>query len=160
MTNLSGLFFTGNQLTNITLPPDIMRLKDFGFLGNPLQLFVLSRELGAAGLADEVSDIRNQGADVVTYPSANELVRVLPLAGGAFKFGITGPPGVYTVLRSTNLTDWSMLSSVTDPLGSINFVDMKANASPAKLLPHAAARSTDQHGIHLAQYLHHGHSRR
>jgi hypothetical protein len=49
---------------------------------------------------------------------------------GAFKFGITGPPGVYSVLASTNLSDWSAVGVSTNLLGSVNFQDATANASP------------------------------
>jgi hypothetical protein len=51
---------------------------------------------------------------------------------GAFKFGITGPPGVYSVLGSTNLTVWSAVGVANNPLGSVNFHDVTANASPQK----------------------------
>jgi len=51
---------------------------------------------------------------------------------GAFKFGITGPPGVYTVLGSTNLATWSAVGVATNPLGSVNFHDPTDNVSPQK----------------------------
>ena len=57
-----------------------------------------------------------------TYPLEVQLVRPLMLIG-AFKLGITGPPGVYTVLSSTNLTVWSAVGVATNPLGSVNFHD-------------------------------------
>jgi formylglycine-generating enzyme required for sulfatase activity len=130
LTNLAGLFFVGNQLTNVTLPPDMTQLVDLGFLANPLTTFVLS-ELTATNLAGDVASLQSQGVSVFTYPLAAQLVRPLMLIG-AFKFGITGPPGVYTVLGSTNLTAWSAAGVATNPLGSVNFHDETANTSPQK----------------------------
>jgi len=51
---------------------------------------------------------------------------------GSFKFAITGPPGVYTVLASTNLTTWSTVGVAPNPLGSVNFHDVTTNALPQK----------------------------
>src|SRR5439155_17275899 len=121
LTNLTGLFFVGNQLTNVTLPPDMTQLVDLGFLANPLTTFVLS-ELQATNLAGDVASLQSQGVSVFTYPLAAQLVRPLMLIG-AFKFGITGPPGVYTVLSYTNLPAWSAVGVATNPLGSVNFHD-------------------------------------
>jgi hypothetical protein len=131
LTNLVGVFVTGNQLTTLTLPPDMTQVIGFGFLGNPLTTVVLSEPLAATNLAADVASLRNQGVSVFTYPLAAQLVRPLMLIG-AFKFGITGLPGVYTVLGSTNLAAWSTLGVATNPLGSVNFVDVTANASPQK----------------------------
>lgn len=51
---------------------------------------------------------------------------------GAFRFGITGPPGVYTVYSSSNLTTWDAVNFVDNPLGSIFFTDIAAHLSPQK----------------------------
>ena len=51
---------------------------------------------------------------------------------GAFKFAITGPPGVYSVLGSTNLLAWSTLGLANNPLGSVNFTDVTAHLSSEK----------------------------
>jgi formylglycine-generating enzyme required for sulfatase activity len=131
LTNLTGLFFVGNQLTNVTLPPDMTQLVDLGFLANPLTTFVLSEPLAATNLAVTVASLQNQGVSVFTYPLVAQLVRPLMLVG-AFKFGITGPPGVYTVLGSTNLATWSAVGVATNPLGSVNFHDVTTNVSPQK----------------------------
>src|SRR5882724_2824304 len=131
LTNLVGLFFVGNQLTNVTLPPDMTRLIGLGFLANPLVTFVLSEPLAATNLAGDVASLRNQGVSVFTYPLEVQLVRPRTFTG-RFQFGITGPPGVYAVLGSTDLAAWSVLGTVTNPLGSINFNDVTANLSPQK----------------------------
>ncbi len=131
LTNLSGLYLSGNQLTTITLPPDLNGLGALGYVGNPLTTLVLPGFLAETNLAAELPSIRNLGVQVYTYPLTVQLVNLLPL-NGAFKFGITGPPGVYTVLDSTNLTTWNAVRVVNNTLGAVNFLDATANASPQK----------------------------
>jgi formylglycine-generating enzyme required for sulfatase activity len=129
LTSLAFLNLTDNQLTNITLPPDLQQLIGLFMAGNPLTTFVLSEPLAATGMASVVDSLRTQGISVFTYPLVAQLVQPLMLAG-SFKFGITGPPGVYSVLGSTNLATWSAVGVATNPLGSVNFHDVTANASP------------------------------
>jgi hypothetical protein len=54
------------------------------------------------------------------------------MLNGAFKFGITGPPGVYTLLGSTDLAAWSAVGVTTNNLGAINFTDVTSHFSPQK----------------------------
>jgi Leucine Rich repeats (2 copies) len=131
LTNLTILDLTSNQLASLTLPPDITKLNSLIVEGNPLATLVLSEPLAATNLAAEIAQLQNQGVSVFTYPLIAQLVRPLPLTG-AFKIGITGPPAVYSVLGSTNLTVWNEVGVVTNPLGSVNFVDVTAHLSPQK----------------------------
>jgi formylglycine-generating enzyme required for sulfatase activity len=131
LTNLVGLFFVANQLTNVTLPPDMTQLIALGFLANPLTTFVLPETLAATNLAGDVAALRDQGVPVFTYPLAVQLVRPRPFVG-RFQFGITGPPGVYAVLGSIDLLVWSVVGPATNALGSINFNDVTVNSSPQK----------------------------
>jgi formylglycine-generating enzyme required for sulfatase activity len=131
LAHLTGLFLTGNQLTNLTLPPYLTQLMEVGFLGNPLRTFVVSEVL-ATNLAETIASMQSQGVSVYTYPLTVRLARPRPLIG-AFQFGILGPPGVYTILESSDLASWSVLSAITNSLGSISFVDTTANLSPLKV---------------------------
>jgi hypothetical protein len=131
LTSLAFLNLTDNQLTNLTLPPDMQQLTGLLVGGNPLTTFVLSEPLAATGLASVVDSLKNQGVAVFTYPLVAELVRPLAL-DGSFKFGITGPPGVYTVFGSTNLTAWSAVGVALNPLGSVIFHDVTTNPAPQK----------------------------
>jgi len=80
-------------------------------------------------MASVVDSLQNQGVPVAIYPLTVQLVKPLPLVG-AFKFGIKGPPGIYTVFGSTNFSTWSIAGVSTNPLGAINFHDVTAqNAS-------------------------------
>jgi hypothetical protein len=131
LTSLAFLNLTDNQLTNIILPPDLQQLIGLFVGGNSLGTFVLSEPLAATGMASVVESFRNQGISVFTYPLVAQLVQPLMLAG-SFKFGITGPPGVYTVLGSTNLVTWSAVGVATNRLGSVIFHDSTSSASPQK----------------------------
>jgi hypothetical protein len=117
-------------LTNLTLPPDLTQVIQFGYLGNPLVTFVLS-ELTATNLAGDVAFLRNARVSVFTYPLTVQLIR-LRQPPGAFQFAVIGPPGVYAILGSTDLAIWSELGTVTNPLGSIVFTDVEAHLSPQK----------------------------
>jgi len=131
LTRLVQIDVMGNQLTSLTLLPDMAELVTLGLEGNPLTTLVLSEPLAATNLSGTVATLTNQGVNVLTYPLTPQLVRLL-MSAGAFKFAITGPPGVYTVLGSTNLAAWSTVGFATNPLGSVNFHDVTANASPQK----------------------------
>jgi formylglycine-generating enzyme required for sulfatase activity len=130
LTNLRELVLTGNQVTNLTLPPDITQLVELDLAANPLSTLVLSEPL-AVNLAETVATLRNQGVSVFTYPLMVQLVRLQNL-NGAFQFAIAGPPGVYTVLDSTNLAAWHVLGTVPNPLGKVVFTDGTAHLSAQK----------------------------
>jgi hypothetical protein len=131
LTALAFLNLNDNQLATITLPPDMQQLIGLFVSGDPLTTFVLSEPLATTGLARVVDSLTSQGVNVFSYPLVAQLVRPL-MVSGAFKFAITGPPGTYTVLGSTNLAVWSAVGVTTNPLGSVNFHDVTANASPQK----------------------------
>jgi len=46
---------------------------------------------------------------------------------GAFQFGITGPPGVYAVLGSSDLAQWPQVGIASNVLGSVSFVDVTSH---------------------------------
>src|SRR6185369_5978004 len=131
LTALVSLNLRDNQLTHITLPPDMQQLLGLFVDGNPLASFVLSEPLAATNLAGTVASLQNQGVSVFTYPLEIHLVRPQKLVG-TFQFGITGPPGVYAVLGSADLAVWSALGVATNSLGSINFTEVTANLPPQK----------------------------
>jgi len=132
LTNLFGLYLTGNQLTTITLPPDLTKLGALGYLGNPLTILVLPEFLAESTLAAELPTIRNLGVQVFTYPLAVHLALTRQQPIGAFAFTISGPPGDYIVLSSTNLADWSVSGQSSIPLGAIIITDTTAQFSPRK----------------------------
>jgi hypothetical protein len=139
LTHLTGLFLVSNLLTNLTLPPEMTQLQALGFLANPLTTLVLSEPLaGSTNLSinlTTISALQNQGVSVFTYPLTVQLVR-FQLSPGGFQFDIIGPPGVYGVGSSTNLstnpTHFNKLTVVTNTLGTILFTDTTAPLSPLK----------------------------
>jgi hypothetical protein len=131
MTSLAFLNLNNNQLTNLTLPPNLQQLIGLFVAGNPLTTFVLSEPLAVTGMATVVDSLKSQGLSVFTYPLVAQLVRP-SMVIGAFKFAITGPPGTYTVLGSTNLAAWSTVGVATNPLGSVTFHDLTTNVLPQK----------------------------
>jgi hypothetical protein len=132
---LTGLFLTGNLLAELTLPPDMTRLTVLGFLNNPVTTLVLSEPLAASTNLTvnltTIDSLPNQGVSVFTYPLTVELIPLVqPI--GAFQFEITGPPGIYAVLGSTDLVVWSELGSVTNTLGVSIFTDVAAHFASHK----------------------------
>ena len=135
LTGLNDLILDHNQLTNLTLPPDMTNLVVLSVVANPLTTLVLSERLAASKDLSvnltTLDSLRSQGVSVFTYPLDIQLTKIQQ-PPGAFRFGITGPPGIYTVLSSTNLATWSVLDFATNPLGSVFFNDPTAHLSARK----------------------------
>ncbi len=75
--------------------------------------------------------LRNNLPRTVLYPLTIQLLRPRALTG-AFQMGITGPPGVYAVLASSDLAQWSQVGVVSNSLGSVSFVDVTAHLYPLR----------------------------
>jgi Leucine-rich repeat (LRR) protein len=135
MTNLSVLVLQGNQLTSLTLPPDMTNLTALSFLGNPLTTLVLSEPLVASTNLDvnftTVDSLRSQGLAVVAYRLTVALIPPRQIVGGRFDVSVTGPPGVYTLFGSADLSAWSELDVGTNTLGNVRFTDA-APVAPQK----------------------------
>lgn len=128
LTNLTGLFVTGNNLTNLTLPPDMTQLSALGFLANPLTTLVLPEPLADIALSNTVTSLRTQGVSVFTYPLTIQLVSPRQALDGSFEFSITGPPGIYTVESSTDLSVWDELGDAMNTVGAVLFRDTTVSA--------------------------------
>jgi hypothetical protein len=98
----------------------------------------LSEPLAAGNLAAAVATLQGQGVNVFTYPLTVQLLQPQSVTG-AFQFGITGPPGVYTIVASSDLVTWTDLRTTTNTLGAISFADTNAHLFAAKFY---RARST------------------
>jgi hypothetical protein len=132
LTNLVSVDLGLCQLTNLTLFPEMTQLTSLFVDGNPLTTFVLSEPQAATNLADLVTSLRNQGVSVRTYPLAASLTPAPQPVLGSVKITLNGPPGIYTVLGSTNLTSWDVSGSLTNNLGSAIFTDLDTNRPPTK----------------------------
>jgi hypothetical protein len=132
LTNLVSVDLGLCQLTNLTLAPDMTQLAFLFVDGNPFTTFVISEPMAATNLAALVTSLQNQGVSVRTYPLAVKLISAAQPILGSFKVTLNGPPGIYTVLGSTNLTFWSGSGSLTNNLGSALFADPETNRPPTK----------------------------
>lgn len=120
LTNLLALYASGNQISALTLPPDLSQLNSLVLNGNPVTTLVLS-EAQAASNATQVADLRGQGVSVHTYPTTLKLESANRKASGDFEFTISGPPGVYSTFGSGDLTNWNVLTALTNQVGSVPF---------------------------------------
>ena len=132
LTSLAFLNLNNNQLTNITFPPDLQQLIGLFMASNPLTTFVLSEPLATTGMASVVDSLRTQGVSVFTYPLAVSLASPRRTLTGAFEFTLTGPPGNYAVLSTTNLVAFSTLGTATNTLGRALFAEVQADVSGQK----------------------------
>ena len=140
LTNLNLLALQHNSLTNLTLPPDVSHLTTILLGGNPLTSLVLPEIYATNLLASTVADLEGDGIPVFTYALTVQLVLKPQQPIGAFRFGITGPPGDYTIFSSTNLAAWDVLGSSHIPLGALVITDTTAQFSPKKFY-HALRQS-------------------
>jgi hypothetical protein len=109
------------------LPAGLTSLTYLDLYGNPLRTLVLPELLAARGLAPSISSLT-----VYTYPLAVSLVSPQRTPTGAFGLTLTGPPGEYTNLSSTNLAAWSQLGTLTNTLGTVVFTDSQVTNSAPK----------------------------
>jgi len=110
---------------------------------NPFLLFLLICLATAApaqvvapfaqtNLADTVASLKSQGVSVYTYPLVVSLSEPQVVNGGAFSFSVTGPPGVYSILDTTDLATWTQLGTVQNVIGSATFTDLQSTNSTQK----------------------------
>jgi Leucine-rich repeat (LRR) protein len=127
---LTTLDLENNQISTLTLPAAVTNLSFFFVSGNPLTRLVLS-EAEVANVANAVAVLQTQGVAVFTYPMRLQLVRPRALTG-AFQFGITGPPGDYSILGSSDLKVWSEVGIASNTIGSVSFIDATSHLFPRR----------------------------
>jgi formylglycine-generating enzyme required for sulfatase activity len=123
LINLRQLVLTAAHVTSITLPPDLTSLVELDLAANPLTTLVLSEPLAATTMAGTVASLRNQGVAVFTYPLDIHLIPPRQIVGGRLDISTVGPPGVYTLLVSTNLSTWTEFAVLTNTQGNAPFLD-------------------------------------
>jgi Leucine-rich repeat (LRR) protein len=145
LTNLNELLLSGNQLTNITLPSGLTALSDldldanqlsflvlpldvtnltfFFVFGNPLESLVVSEPIADGNLAGEAASLKIQNVSVLTFPLTPQLIAPQQTDTGLFEFVLTGPPGTYSILASSDLVSWTDLVNVTNEIGFARIVD-------------------------------------
>ena len=128
LTSLTSLYISGNGLTNITLPPDMTQLSSLVPDGNPLTSLVLSDSLASSTLSADVTRLRGQGVSIFTYPVAIQLGSPRETSPAVFEFTISGPPGHYVIVTSTDLITWNAVGMTTNALGDASYSDEQAGS--------------------------------
>jgi formylglycine-generating enzyme required for sulfatase activity len=123
LINLSQLVLTGDEIISITLPPDLTSLVELDMAANPVTTVVLSDPLADTNLAETVASLRNQNVSVFTYPLDLRLIPPRQIVGGHFDISTVGPPGVYALLGSADLSTWTELGVATNTVGNARFDD-------------------------------------
>ena len=132
LTSLGFLDLSDNQLDSLTLPSDMTNLSSLFLDGNPFTELVLSEPMAATNLADVVADLHARNISVFTYPLTVQLISLRLPGHGIFQFAVTGPPGVYAILASTNLASWNTLAVLTNREGDLRFEEASLPLSPQK----------------------------
>jgi hypothetical protein len=77
-------------------------------------------------LSDQIALLSEDGVSVQTYPEVPRLAIDRTSASGAnddLSLTLAGAPGIYTVSRSVNLTDWTDSGKLTNVLGRATFTE-------------------------------------
>jgi hypothetical protein len=144
LQNLAGLNLQNNQLTTLTLPPGVTHLQGLLLSGNPLAILVLPEPLAATNLAFQVASLRNAGVQVFTYPLTIQMISPMTAQDGSFELTVIGPPGIYSILASPDLSVWSSLGALTNQFGSALFSDHAASLSSRKFYRASAIPQPDR----------------
>jgi hypothetical protein len=87
---------------------------------NPLISLSLPEE--STGLTNLLASLKNSGVQVYLYPQLPAL-SAQQASASQFQFALNGPPGVYSLLVSTNLVNWSTIGKTTNQLGTVSIRD-------------------------------------
>jgi hypothetical protein len=99
----------------------MLQLNSLGFLANPLQIIVMPEPVAVA-LGDSTGGLDLQEPVVLTYPLVIEVESPRQTVDG-FNINVLGPPGVYTLFSSDDLTTWTEIGTDTNSLGDARFDD-------------------------------------
>jgi len=82
-------------------------------------------------LAETIAALGVPVQEVISYPLAikTALPRVTP---GGFSIDVEGPPGIYKLFRSEDLSTWSELETATNTFGAARFLDTTDSLPPQR----------------------------
>jgi hypothetical protein len=92
----------------------------------------LSEPLAATNLAETVSSLQNENISVFIYPLTLQLISPRQTAQGTFGFALTGPPGVYALFGSPDLSTWSDLGALTNDFGVVRLEEATSTLASQK----------------------------
>jgi Leucine-rich repeat (LRR) protein len=120
--SLQSLDLSLNQFTQITIPYSLTNLVTLKVVSDPLKQLILPEVLATNSLAALVKDLTNQGVSVLTYPFP-PLLRRPTQTPGTFQFDLLGPPGIYDVLHSTDMSSWRPDGVATNLAVSLSYTN-------------------------------------
>ncbi|MHB8520677.1 MAG: leucine-rich repeat domain-containing protein [Limisphaerales bacterium] len=124
LVGLTSLYLNGNLISRLVLAPGMSNLVFIEVGNNPL--ISLSLPQASGGLSNLLVNLTNAGVTVYSYPELPVLSQGYRAGDGRFQFTVDGAPGVYEVLRSTNLTNWSVAGGLTNQFGRASFNDLSS----------------------------------
>ena len=124
---LAWINLAENRLTDIFLPQGCTNLTTVNAIDNALRTVVLPEPLADGSLAAWVSQLRAQGVTVHPYAIDVTLRDWRRDSGGSFSFQLSGPPGIYQVLASTNFNSSFVAGRLTNQTGYATFTNVAAN---------------------------------
>jgi hypothetical protein len=119
VSNLQSVDIDYNQIVNLTFPPSYTNLNNVSFENDPLKTIVWPEPLSAN--APLVQYLQSQGITILPYPLALRLA-IEPQTAVGNLLALTGPPGLYAVLQSSDLHSWSEVTVVTNDWGSAQWI--------------------------------------
>lgn len=122
LIGLATLDLAYNELTNLTLTADLASLASLYVGNNPLATLVVP-EPAAGAVSPTIDALRSQGIAVYLYPLETRLAAATPSLSGGFSFTLAGPPGVYRVQVTGDLSAWTDLGALTNSFGAAAFTD-------------------------------------
>jgi hypothetical protein len=138
MERLHTLDLSLNRFSRVVIPRTLTQLSSLDLRFNPLKTVVLPDLLATNRLAELVNSLRSTGVVVHAYRTEPLLSLNAPEA----QLLLQGPPGVYDILESTNLTTWSIARIVTNETGTVSIPAIPGNdlRDPQRFFTARAAR--------------------
>jgi hypothetical protein len=96
-------------------------------IDNPLKTLILPEILANGNLSNLVSELRAQSVTIHVYADSASLHGGRLAPNGAFSFSLSGPPGTYEVLASTNADHWFVTGRLANRTGSVAFTNFAAS---------------------------------
>jgi hypothetical protein len=147
-TTSAGIFFTvTNMAVDTDAPPQTLT---YNLLSGPASATLNSQtavlawrpSVAQAGTSNNVTvSVTDNGTPplsatdtfaILVNPLTNPVAAVAPLAGGQFSLTVNGPYGPdYTVLVSSNLTNWQTLFTTNQPVLPFTFTSTNSFGYPA-----------------------------
>ena len=129
LSSLAVLDLDINNLSSVTIPHTLTNLISLELGFNPLSQLILPDVLAKNRLAATVEQLESKNVPVRIYPVIPSLTN-LSIQAGSVRFTLNGPPGQYDVLRTENLSSWHVHDSVTNIIGTVEYLRAHSTSNP------------------------------